>query len=65
MAVIHKHNTARAADLIDAINRDVNKFAGFADQHDDMTMVVIRYTGHKRADTAHAVQESMQEADLS
>jgi phosphoserine phosphatase RsbU/P len=65
MAVIHKHNTVRAADLLDAINRDVNKFAGFADQHDDMTMLVIRYTGHNKSDTTHAVQESMQEAGLS
>jgi phosphoserine phosphatase RsbU/P len=62
MAVIHKHNTARASELLDAINRDVNKFAGFADQHDDMTMLVIRYTGHITADTDTAQQETLQEA---
>ncbi|MCA1801171.1 MAG: SpoIIE family protein phosphatase [Rhodothermaceae bacterium] len=45
MAVIHKHNTVHAADLLDAINRDVNKY--------------------QRSDTAHAVQESLQEAGLN
>ncbi|TVQ13952.1 MAG: hypothetical protein EA364_05290 [Balneolaceae bacterium] len=62
MAVIHKHNTARASELLDAINRDVNKFAGFADQHDDMTMLVIRYTGHITAESDTALQETLQEA---
>lgn len=62
MAVIHKHKTARASELLDAINRDVNKFAGFADQHDDMTMLIIRFTGQHKEQPQTVLSESLQEA---
>lgn len=62
MAVIHKHKTSKASELLDAINRDVNKFAGFADQHDDMTMLVIRFTGQHKEVPQTETTESLQEA---
>jgi phosphoserine phosphatase RsbU/P len=51
MSIIQKNNNRVASDLLDAINKDVNRFAGFADQHDDMTMLIIRYTGEKTGQT--------------
>jgi serine phosphatase RsbU (regulator of sigma subunit) len=44
-SALEGHASAGAADLRDAVLGDVRAFVGPAEQHDDMTMVILKVTG--------------------
>jgi sigma-B regulation protein RsbU (phosphoserine phosphatase) len=46
LASIERHRRKTPEDLIDGLLTDVKAFAGEATQHDDLTLVMVQYTGH-------------------
>ena len=43
--IISQNGQCSADDLLNKITREVKKFAGKAEQHDDITMVVVKVGG--------------------
>jgi serine phosphatase RsbU (regulator of sigma subunit) len=41
--VLTQHNFAAPAEIVDALFRPADEFAGSAPQHDDMTVVVTKF----------------------
>jgi len=45
-AVLHEHASANVHDLKESVLKDVNRFMGCAEQHDDLTLVVAGLLGN-------------------
>ena len=48
--IINKHKDENLNEIIDEIIKDLDKFCNSQEQFDDMTMLLLRYTGDENED---------------